>query len=277
MSKKTKKRVGIVMPISERDGLKENHWKQVKDIIIRACNSIEDYDVSADLVSIDDSNDIIVSRIIENLYSCDLVICDVSTSNANVMFELGIRLAFAKPIIIIKDDVTSYNFDLSSIEHVNYDRTLRFQLIEVFMKDLANKATNILKNYEDGKYKSYIDTLSIKNYSPTNISEGEVNFQTDVIQLLNILNGKVNRIQRTNQRISSFSRDMDIPERFPNFDMQTLYETVRKYVNETEAPGLPDTLKYVMDNMYFESAKVNEISSAIKWLDNIHGFGILPF
>jgi hypothetical protein len=33
-------------------------------------------------------------------------LCDVSGKNANVMFELGLRLAFDNPTIIIKDDKT---------------------------------------------------------------------------------------------------------------------------------------------------------------------------
>jgi hypothetical protein len=34
------------------------------------------------------------------------------------MFELGMRLAFDKPTVIIKDDKTDYMFDTGIIEHV---------------------------------------------------------------------------------------------------------------------------------------------------------------
>ena len=78
------------------------------------------------------------NRIIENIYSSDIVICDVSCKNANVMFELGMRLAFDKPTIIIKDDSTGYSFDTSLIEHLEYPRDLRFTSIIKF-KENANK------------------------------------------------------------------------------------------------------------------------------------------
>jgi hypothetical protein len=57
------------------------------------------------------------------------VIGDVSCKNPNVMFELGMRLAFDKPTIIIKDDQTSYSFDISPIQNLEYPRDLRFNKI----------------------------------------------------------------------------------------------------------------------------------------------------
>jgi hypothetical protein len=54
----------------------------------------------------------------------------VSGKNPNVMFELGIRLAFDKATIIIKDDKTDYSFDTSVIQHIPYPRDLRHNQIE---------------------------------------------------------------------------------------------------------------------------------------------------
>ena len=48
----------------------------------------------------------ITEQIIKDLYAADIVICDLSglTSNPNVMYELGIRLAFSnKPVILIRE------------------------------------------------------------------------------------------------------------------------------------------------------------------------------
>ncbi len=65
--------------------------------------------------------------------------CDVSGKNPNVMFELGLRLAFNKPTIIVKDDKTSYSFDTAPIEHLDYPRDLRFTTIVEFKKRLVEK------------------------------------------------------------------------------------------------------------------------------------------
>jgi hypothetical protein len=61
------------------------------------------------------------------------------------MFELGIRLAFDKPTIIIKDDKTQYSFDTSPIEHLEYPRDLRFAKIVEFKDKLSEKITQTYK------------------------------------------------------------------------------------------------------------------------------------
>lgn len=127
---------GLVMPISEIDGCTEKHWQEVKGIITEA---VEDAGFTANLVSYADDVGIIQKRIIQNLYENPIVVCDVSGKNPNVMFELGLRLAFDKPIIIIKDDKTSYSFDTSPIEHLEYPRDLRFTKIVEFKEALNSK------------------------------------------------------------------------------------------------------------------------------------------
>jgi len=94
---------GIVMPISSIDGCNEAHWSDVHEILTEA---IEDAGFEANLVSNADDVGIIQKRIIQNLYENPIVVCDVSGKNPNVMFELGLRLAFDKPTIIVKDDRT---------------------------------------------------------------------------------------------------------------------------------------------------------------------------
>jgi hypothetical protein len=127
---------GVVMPISEHDGCSEAHWTEVKEIIFEA---IEVSDFEPHLVSEADDAGVIHKRIIQNLYQNPIVVCDVSGKNPNVMFELGLRLAFDKPTIIVKDDKTTYSFDTGSIEHLEYPRDLRFPKVVVFKEELAEK------------------------------------------------------------------------------------------------------------------------------------------
>lgn len=100
---------------------------------------------------VSDSNDsgVIQKRIVQNLYENEIIICDVSGKNPNVMFELGMRLAFDKPAVVIKDDQTSYSFDTSPIEHLSYPRDLRHGQIEEFKKKLAEKVTNTFNSFSD--------------------------------------------------------------------------------------------------------------------------------
>lgn len=127
---------GIVMPISTIDSCSEEHWRDVREIL---SESIEEAGFAAQLVSDADDAGIIQKRIIQNLYENPIVVCDVSGKNPNVMFELGMRLAFDKPTIIVKDDKTSYSFDTSPIEHLAYPRDLRFSKVVEFKEALAEK------------------------------------------------------------------------------------------------------------------------------------------
>ena len=127
---------GIVMPISAIDNCAESHWADVQEIL---SESIEAAGFTPNLVSNADEVGIIQKRIIQNLYQNPIVVCDVSGKNPNVMFELGMRLAFDKPTIIVKDDKTSYTFDTSPIEHLEYPRDLRFSKIVEFKEELTAK------------------------------------------------------------------------------------------------------------------------------------------
>jgi hypothetical protein len=69
--------------------------------------------------------DIIHAEIIRNLVTADLVLCDISTLNPNVFFELGIRTAVNKPVSLVKDHLTSIvPIDTGLINHHSYDASL---------------------------------------------------------------------------------------------------------------------------------------------------------
>lgn len=133
---------GIVMPISAIGECNEGHWTEVFSIISQA---LEPAGFKAQMVSGADEVTVIQKTIVQNLYDNPVVIVDVSERNPNVIFELGMRLAFDKPTIIVKDDRTSFVFDTGVIEHLEYPRDLRFGKIVDFKKRLAEK---VLATYQ---------------------------------------------------------------------------------------------------------------------------------
>lgn len=139
---------GLIMPISALDGCSADHWTDVKTIISDAVESIQQEKFIVKLVSDADDVGVIQKRIVQNIYNSDVVVCDVSGKNPNVMFELGLRLAFDKPTVIVKDDKTDYSFDTGIIEHVPYPRDLRFNRMVAFKSGLANK---VLATYSASK------------------------------------------------------------------------------------------------------------------------------
>lgn len=164
---------GIVMPISALDNCSETHWSEVLAIV---SDAISDANLRPNLVSNADDVGIIQKRIIQNLYENPIVVCDVSGKNPNVMFELGLRLAFDKPTIIIKDDKTDYSFDTSPIEHLSYPRDLRFSQIVQFKRELKNKIQATLqKSRTDQNYTTFLKHFG--DFTVVEISKKEVTQQ----------------------------------------------------------------------------------------------------
>ena len=140
---------GLIMPISAMPGYSEEHWAEVAMIITEAVTAISELQFRVKMVSDADAVGVIQRRIVQNVYSSDIVICDVSAKNPNVMFELGMRLAFDKPTVIIKDDQTDYTFDTAPIEHLTYPRDLRFSKMIAFTSNLRAKLIATYKAARD--------------------------------------------------------------------------------------------------------------------------------
>ena len=173
---KEKPYCGIVMPISSIDGCSASHWADVKGIVE---DSIVEAGYRPRLVSDADDAGVIQKRIIQNLYHDCIVVCDVSAKNPNVMFELGIRLAFNKPTIIIKDDKTDYSFDTSVIEHLLYPRDLRFSTMVDFKSDLTRKILATVDRSKDADYTTFLGHFG--EFKVAEINEKEITADKFVI------------------------------------------------------------------------------------------------
>lgn len=187
---------GIVMPISEIDGCSENHWKDIYSIISQAT---EKAGFNSNLVSNSDDVGVIQKRIIQNLYDNPIVVCDVSCKNPNVMFELGIRLAFDKPTIIIKDDKTKYSFDTSPIEHLEYPRDLRFSKIVEFKERLAEKIIQTHKKAtEDENFSTFLKHFG--SFKIAKIETEEISKEDYILEEIKGLREMVSRNNRYQTR-----------------------------------------------------------------------------
>jgi len=135
---------GYVMPISSSTGYRDSHWSEIKSVLDQVTNVIGFKESRIVSTGLDVST--IHKRIVNNIYNDDIIICDVSSRNPNVMFELGMRIAFDKPVVIIKDNDTQYCFDSGTIEHLEYPKDLRYADIEKFKGELKSKIEKTLEN-----------------------------------------------------------------------------------------------------------------------------------
>ncbi len=218
---------GLVMPISSIDGCNEQHWLDVKNILTE---SVESAGFTANLVSYADDVGIIQKRIIQNLYENPIVVCDVSGKNPNVMFELGMRLAFDKPTIIIKDDKTSYSFDTSPIEHLEYPRDLRFTKIVEFKVALKEKLKATLKkSKEDPNYTTFLKHFG--SFTVAKLDTKEVSKEDFIIEELRDLKRSIQRQEITyNERI--YHQEAAMYGKYPSEKTQLeMRRAIKKVIN----------------------------------------------
>jgi hypothetical protein len=182
------------MPISALDGASAEHWLEVRTILTDAIEGISVPQFTVRIVSDADETGIIQKRIVQNVYRSDIVVCDVSGKNPNVMFELGMRLAFDKPVVIVKDDKTDYSFDTGIIEHLTYPRDLRFARIVEFKAVLAIKVVATLNAATSPEHSPFL-----KNFGPFHVatlSETEVSPEKLTLELLEDLRREVASLGR---------------------------------------------------------------------------------
>lgn len=266
-SEEQKQVCGIVMPISEIDGLPKSHWDEVYNII---AESIYSAGFKPNLVSNSEDIGVIQKRIVQNLYENPIVVCDVSAKNPNVMFELGLRLAFDKPTIIIKDDKTNYSFDTSPIEHLEYPRDLRFSKIRDFGDKLANKINSTYKkSVDDQEYSTFLKHFG--TFKVAKIETEEVTKEDLIIDEVKALRSLVLRgINNKNRNNISLSDAINSNKRVITI---TLRKSEENFKNEIEESISQIIASEMVENVFLvkESSKVFilEAKTSINFSDRI--------
>ena len=199
---------GLIMPISDIGEYTEQHWLDVKEMIINSLRESTKYKFNIGIVSDQKGSSIIHNSIVQGLYDSEIIICDISALNSNVMFELGMRLAFDRPVIIIKDNLTVAPFDINSIKYEQYSSDLHFKKVNDFSLKLLNVVEETLLQSEEGSLKSFLSTFSgirVSNLEKESITESEALEQ--IYGVLNLLTNKVDKLS-VNYPMLKVDRDL---------------------------------------------------------------------
>jgi hypothetical protein len=150
-------------------------------------------------------SDVIHGSIIRHLESCAMVLCDMSTLNANVFFELGIRTAVNKPFCLVYDEHTSpIPFDMGIVNALRYDATMSPWLLDEQIDSISDHITATYQRDDSGnalwRYFGLTTRASMKSVDATSLEE-KVDF------LMNQVAGLVpGRFTITGDQLSQFAR-----------------------------------------------------------------------
>jgi len=196
----------VIMPISDQEGYKKGHFSRVYEYLIKpACEKVGFVPVRADDET---KTNYIVIDIIKKILESDIVICDLSAKNPNVLYELGLRQAFNKKALLIKDIKTGRIFDIQGLRTIDYDESLRVDSVQ---KDINSLAKSLKETYEsnESEVNSLIQLLSIK---PAVLNES-VELSNESSLILNAISDIQNRITSIEKNgTKSYNVDNDIKE-----------------------------------------------------------------
>ena len=187
-------------PISTPEGYTENHFKQVYETIIAPAvvkAGYEPYRVDDDRIC-----DSIIDKILRNLVECEMAVCDLSSRNPNVMYELGIRQAYGKKVVLIQDEKSQPIFDVSAINTVFYNSRRIYEDVIASQNNISEAIISTAK--EDS-----ISLMSIANMRPATIEAQSENDDKQISEklLLSILS----TVRRLEQSQVMQSRKLNVP------------------------------------------------------------------
>ena len=99
----------------------------------------------------------LMDKIAASIATADVILGDVTGSNANVFFELGLAHAAGKPIIFLtQDDPETVPVDIRQFEHIRYDLARHRELLD----RLDNAIENLFRDQYQRLYELALTVLS---------------------------------------------------------------------------------------------------------------------
>jgi hypothetical protein len=187
----------VVMPISDMTGYDPGHFGRVYEYVIKKACAKAGFDpVRADDVK---KSDVIIVEVLKKMMSAEMVLCDLSGRNPNVLYELGMRQAFNKPAALIKDDLTKDVFDISAIRYLTYESSLRIDAVVKAVDDIAN----FIKETYDARDSSANSLLQLMSISAAKLERDNVSSDTAlIINSIATLSGNLRQMEERISRLS---------------------------------------------------------------------------
>lgn len=224
-----KKTCFILMPISDCLDYPAGHFSRVFEHIIKPACDLADFNpIRADDIM---TTNYIALDVIKKIIESEMALCDLSSRNPNVLYELGIRQAFNLPVTLIKDIKTKRIFDIQGLRDIEYDESLRIDNVESIVIDLSE----VIKNTYDNRSKEINSLVSLLGIEPAKLSEkkkisGEteliLNSLSSIDKRMTLLEERSNPALKTSSMIRTIPPIRSLPENvgelLKNKDIQNL-------------------------------------------------------
>lgn len=145
----------VALPFRERTTeYREGHFHEVLSSLVTPAATEAGFQVRT---AKRDGTEVIQSTIVNMLLSAELVLVDLTEHNPNVLFELGMRIALNKPVVLMRAEGTAPVFDVDNMLRVfDYKPQLWPSTIEV---DIPRLRDHIKATWEDKESLKYMEML----------------------------------------------------------------------------------------------------------------------
>lgn len=194
----------VIMPIADHPDYEIGHFTRVYEHLIKpACLAAGYQPIRADDSK---ASHMIMFDILKKIMDCDMAICDLSSKNANVFYELGLRQAFNKKTILITDGRDKPPFDLAGFRYVPYSQSLRVDTVNVEIKLIQEMLTET-ESAPDDDVNSIVKLLKIQpaKIDKVNLSEND----SIIFNMINKLNKKIDNLGENNNTINNVSSSVN--------------------------------------------------------------------
>lgn len=209
----------VMMPISDKDGYDKGHFTKIYEQIFQPAikaAGYEPYRVDENKIS-----DSIIIKIFEAIQNTPMALCDLSSNNPNVLYELGLRQAYDKPVVLVKDDNTNHIFDIGGINTIQYHKLRLYENVKKAKEDIsqaimatkANASKYSLVNMIKAN-KAIIDNGSIAEDDATQIMLRKIVDEIKELKINNNAKSNINNSQYLIEQILQEQRNKKIIENY---------------------------------------------------------------
>ena len=178
----------VIMPFSDPEGYPDGHFRRVYEYTFKPAIEAAGYTA----LRIDDNSvsNLIHSKMMNELVNAPMVLCDLSTNNPNVLYELGIRHAFDKPVVLVQEMGQNRIFDIAGITSVEYHPTRLYEETEEDHKRIRDA---IVQTAEAKSRYSIMSMVALQSAQP--IDDGDVSPEQQTAFLLQQMMQKITNLE----------------------------------------------------------------------------------
>jgi len=250
----------VIMPISDQGDYPKGHFTKVYEQIFKPAIMEAGYDPYR--VDEDKISNPIINKIFQAVQECPMALCDLSNRNPNVLYELGLRQAYDKPVVLVQDDKTQRIFDVSGINTVQYSSERLYENVI----EARKKITEAILSTKEGKensivkiVKAEVASMNVKEFSQEDRMEVMMNsLMSDIKELKNIARGSsVERLAKSNEKWRTSNEILGKMDDSINNISGYMYKAEVRLKKEVT----PEDISCVM-------RKIQDIPAKVSWIRN---------